>query len=186
MTLLADSRAGRAGGSLPWALLAIGSAASLAANVAVAEPTVYGRLIAAWPSFALIGAYELLMRQIRHAAAGTRSEREARVVGGRAAADLAREFRPEAVERLSTRSGARSAAAPLTRCRHDSRRVDGDLLTQARRIDAEHRAERDRPASAETLRIRMRIGTVTARTLKNALRDASDSHTLQRPRASAQ
>jgi len=57
MTLLADSRAGRAGGVLPWTLLAAGSAASLAANVAVAEPTVYGRVIAAWPSFALIGAY---------------------------------------------------------------------------------------------------------------------------------
>jgi Protein of unknown function (DUF2637) len=65
MTLLADSRAGRAGGVLPWVLLAAGSAASLAANVAAAEPTVYGRIIAAWPSFALIGAYELLMRQIR-------------------------------------------------------------------------------------------------------------------------
>jgi hypothetical protein len=57
MTLLADSRAGRSGGLLPWMLLAAGSAASLAANVAVAEPTAYGRVIAAWPSFALIGAY---------------------------------------------------------------------------------------------------------------------------------
>ena len=57
MTLLADSRSGRAGGVLPWVLLATGSTASLAANVAVAEPTVYGRVIAAWPSFALIGAY---------------------------------------------------------------------------------------------------------------------------------
>jgi hypothetical protein len=36
--------------------------ASLAANVAVAEPTAIGRVIAAWPSFALIGSYELLMR----------------------------------------------------------------------------------------------------------------------------
>jgi len=65
MTLLADSRAGRSGGVLPWTLLAAGSAASLVANVAAAEPTAYGRVIAAWPSFALIGAYELLMRQIR-------------------------------------------------------------------------------------------------------------------------
>ena len=47
-------------------------AASLAANVAVAEPTATGRVIAAWPSFALIASYELLMRQVRHAAeAGT-------------------------------------------------------------------------------------------------------------------
>src|SRR5882724_1685546 len=48
-TLLADSRAGERGGVLQWALLVIGSAASLAANVAVAELTVAGRLIAAWP-----------------------------------------------------------------------------------------------------------------------------------------
>src|SRR4249919_3198234 len=69
-TLLADSRAGERGGALPWALLVTGSVASLAANVAVAEPAVAGRVIAAWPSFALIGAYELLMRQVRRNAAG--------------------------------------------------------------------------------------------------------------------
>jgi Protein of unknown function (DUF2637) len=70
-TLLADSRAGERGGVLPWALLAVGSVASLAANVAVAEPTATGRVIAAWPSFALIAAYELLMRQVRLSAAGS-------------------------------------------------------------------------------------------------------------------
>jgi hypothetical protein len=64
-TLLADSRAGERGGWRPWALLVVGSAASLAANVAVAQPTAAGRVIAAWPSFALISAYELLMRQVR-------------------------------------------------------------------------------------------------------------------------
>lgn len=55
---------------LPWALLIVGSAASLAANVAVAEPSPAGRAIAAWPPFALIGAYELLMRQVRRSATG--------------------------------------------------------------------------------------------------------------------
>lgn len=49
-TLLADSRSGRKGGALPWALLVAGSVASLAANVAVAEPTLIGQVIAAWPS----------------------------------------------------------------------------------------------------------------------------------------
>lgn len=38
--------------------------------MAVAEPTAVGRVIAAWPSFALIGSYELLMRQVRLAASG--------------------------------------------------------------------------------------------------------------------
>ena len=64
-TLLAESRAGRRGGVLPWALLVAGSVASLAANVAVAEPTVVGRVIAAWPSFALTASWELLTRQVR-------------------------------------------------------------------------------------------------------------------------
>jgi hypothetical protein len=42
MTLLADSRNGQRSGLLPWSLLVIGSAASLAANVAVAEPSAVG------------------------------------------------------------------------------------------------------------------------------------------------
>ena len=65
-TLLVDSRGGWRGG-LPWILLVIGSFASLAANVAVAEPTMTGRMIAAWPSFSLIAAYELPGSQCREA-----------------------------------------------------------------------------------------------------------------------
>lgn len=57
-TLLAESRAGRGGAALPWALLVAGSVASLAANVAIAEPTLTGRVIAAWPSFALKASWE--------------------------------------------------------------------------------------------------------------------------------
>jgi hypothetical protein len=73
-TLLADSRSGRRGGMLPWALLAAGSVASLAANVAVAEPSLVGRVIAAWPSFALTASYELLTRQVRRRAASVQSD----------------------------------------------------------------------------------------------------------------
>jgi hypothetical protein len=78
MTQLADSRDGGRGGFLPWALLVAGSAASLAANVAVAEPTVMGRVIAAWPSFSLIAAYEILMRQVRRAAEASSSAQRSR------------------------------------------------------------------------------------------------------------
>jgi len=69
-TLLSESRSGGRGGVLPWALLVFGSVASLAANVAVAEPTLIGRVIAAWPSFALTASYELLTRQVRRGAFG--------------------------------------------------------------------------------------------------------------------
>ena len=79
-TLLADSRSGRNGSVLPWALLVAGSVASLAANVAVAEPTLAGRVIAAWPSFALTASYELLTRQVRRGTAdmGTQDQRARR------------------------------------------------------------------------------------------------------------
>ncbi|WP_017627774.1 DUF2637 domain-containing protein [Nocardiopsis chromatogenes] len=65
MTLLADARRGRRGGLLPWTLLILGSLASLTANVSVAEPTAWSAVIHAWPSFALAGAFELLMRELR-------------------------------------------------------------------------------------------------------------------------
>jgi hypothetical protein len=44
-----------------------GLTASLAANVAGAQPTLVGRLVAAWPPVALLLAYELLMQQVRDA-----------------------------------------------------------------------------------------------------------------------
>jgi hypothetical protein len=80
-TLLSESRSGQRGGALPWLLLVIGSVASLAANVAVAEPTAAARVIAAWPSFALIGLYELLMRQVRRAATGSALPAEHQLAG---------------------------------------------------------------------------------------------------------
>ena len=112
-TLLADSRIGGRGGFLPWALLVAGSAASLAANVAVAEPTATGRIIAAWPSLSLIAAYELLMRQVRQAAEAGPSKRRGQ--SSRSAATAAGATRIEHV--TTTRSPERAMTAP--------RRADG-------------------------------------------------------------
>ncbi|NJP89396.1 DUF2637 domain-containing protein [Nonomuraea sp. FMUSA5-5] len=72
MALLRASRQGERGGVLPWMLLVVSSVASIGANVAVAEPTVIARVIAGWPSLALIGAYEMLMCQIRPSATTAR------------------------------------------------------------------------------------------------------------------
>ena len=63
MTMLVRRRAGERAGVLPWVALLLGLGASLAANVAAAEPTVVGRLVAAWPPVALLLSYELLMQQ---------------------------------------------------------------------------------------------------------------------------
>jgi hypothetical protein len=65
MTMLVRRRAGLPAGGLAWVALLLGLGASLAANVAAAEPTVQGRLVAAWPPVGLLLAYELLMQQIK-------------------------------------------------------------------------------------------------------------------------
>jgi Protein of unknown function (DUF2637) len=62
LVLLADRRAGRASGWLPWAALVAGTAASLAANVAAADADVVGRVVAGWPAFALLVAVKLCSR----------------------------------------------------------------------------------------------------------------------------
>jgi hypothetical protein len=65
MTMLVRRRAGLPAGALAWVALLLGLGASLAANVAAAEPTVQGRLVAAWPPVGLLLSYELLMQQIK-------------------------------------------------------------------------------------------------------------------------
>jgi hypothetical protein len=65
MTMLVRRRAGLYAGALAWVALLLGLGASLAANVAAAEPTVQGRLVAAWPPLGLLLSYELLMQQIK-------------------------------------------------------------------------------------------------------------------------
>ncbi|MCL9762741.1 DUF2637 domain-containing protein [Frankia sp. AiPa1] len=67
MAMLADRRAGRSRSWLPYLLLVLGACASLVANVLHAEPTFTARIIAGWPPLALLGSYELLMRQIHPA-----------------------------------------------------------------------------------------------------------------------
>jgi hypothetical protein len=69
MSILLANRYGSRGGVLAWTMLMVASLASLGANIAVAEPSLIGRMIAAWPSVALIGSYELLMSQIRRTSA---------------------------------------------------------------------------------------------------------------------
>jgi hypothetical protein len=125
----------------------IGSVASLAANVAAAEPTATGRVIAAWPSFALIGSYELLRRQIRSAAGSGRASnpaaRHRRVAGDATSA------RPQ-----SSVAQQRRAAASVTGSRAGGSR---ELQLQAwqwargptRQVTARFRPAR--PSSASTV-----------------------------------
>jgi Protein of unknown function (DUF2637) len=70
MTMLVRRRAGQRAGVLPWVALLLGLGASLAANVAAADPTVVGRLVAAWPPVGLLLSYELLLQQHNHGSRG--------------------------------------------------------------------------------------------------------------------
>lgn len=54
----------RPAGWLTWCALGLGGVASLAANVAAAEPTLIGRVVAGWPPVCLLVSYELLMQQL--------------------------------------------------------------------------------------------------------------------------
>ncbi len=74
MVLLTRRRAGLAAGWLPWAALLGGVGASLAANVAAAEPTATARVVAAWPALAFAVAFELLLQQHRMPAADPAGE----------------------------------------------------------------------------------------------------------------
>jgi len=108
-----------------------GTKAGLAANVAVAEPSVTGRVIAAWPSFSLIAAYELLMRQIRRVAETRPSGRQQMQLIGAAGAPRAAAADPAAA--MSARGSVRrSMPAPEPRREAwrwalDHRAEDGSL-----------------------------------------------------------
>jgi hypothetical protein len=66
LVLLTDRRTGHRSGWLPWAALAAGTTASLAANVAAAGADLIGRVVAGWPAFALLVAVKLLSGMLEH------------------------------------------------------------------------------------------------------------------------
>jgi hypothetical protein len=63
----AQRRAGHRCGLLPWAALAVGTAASLAANVAVGSHDLLGRALAGWPAISLLVSIKLLFSMFGHA-----------------------------------------------------------------------------------------------------------------------
>jgi Protein of unknown function (DUF2637) len=73
MSMLVRRRAGPPAGALAWTSLLAGIGASLAANVAAADPTMVGRVVAAWPPLALLLAWELLLQVRAPTAAGRES-----------------------------------------------------------------------------------------------------------------
>jgi hypothetical protein len=66
LNMLVSRWDGEKAGWLTWTALALGGAASLAANIAAAPPTWTGRLVAAWSPICLAVSYELLLQQLPH------------------------------------------------------------------------------------------------------------------------
>jgi hypothetical protein len=137
----------------------------------------------------VIGAYELLMRQIRSTAStdtkpATRHAASPASYPPRRRASLAPDAKvgsaPEQLKAVAT-VGHGSAA----RRRRRPRRPETDLLGKALQIDADHQARHGRPASAETLRIRLRIGSTPARRLKDLLRQSTTAPASAGPAATA-
>ncbi len=64
--LVTQRRAGRRAGVLPWVALGVGTAASLAANVAVGGHDLIGRALAGWPAVALLVSIKLLFSMFDH------------------------------------------------------------------------------------------------------------------------
>jgi hypothetical protein len=74
--VLAQHRAGRRSGVLPWAALLVGTAASLAANVAVGAHEPVGRALAGWPAISLLVSIKLLFSMFDHAKNDHRTVRD--------------------------------------------------------------------------------------------------------------
>jgi hypothetical protein len=137
LVLLADRRAGRQSGWLPWAALTIGTAASLAANIATAADGIISRVIAGWPAVALLIAVKLLSGILEHrpaaGSAGNQSDDasvlpDLRVIPDRAGS-LAGRARPS-VGRTRKAANGMAALEQAARTVRDELRRDGQPLTR--------------------------------------------------------
>jgi hypothetical protein len=127
--------------------------ANLAANVAVTQPTSAGRVIAAWPSFALIGAYELLMRQVRH---GAEAWGQVTLAWPRRIRSAASAASSQALFRRTCGRASYAARRPCPRGMWSSQRgCAGGVAVPARRPDWDHparcREERGDPMPGQRL-----------------------------------
>ncbi len=108
------------------------------------------------------------MRQVRHTAAVDRATQpaNARHRPGEGPGSVSRGVPAAAGSARPVAGGRRRRAA----AGDGVRRLDPQLLARARQIDARHWAQRGRPASAETLRLQLRVGAASARALKDLIR----------------
>lgn len=74
--LVAQRRAGRPTGWVPWVALVVGTVASLAANVAVGGDDPIGKALAGWPALSMLVSVKLLFSMIDHGEGDQRTVRD--------------------------------------------------------------------------------------------------------------
>jgi hypothetical protein len=118
-------RAGLHAGWLPWLGLVLGVLASVAANIAAAEPTVLGRVVAAWPPLAFALSFELLVTVLRDGTAQTSTGRpqiDAETPDDPAEGARTRESDP-VTELIEQGAGRRRLARELSISEHQARQL---------------------------------------------------------------
>jgi hypothetical protein len=204
LVLLADKRAGRRSGRLPWAALVAGTGASFAANIAVGGSDLIGRAVSGWPAFALLLAVKLLFGLLEHpVSAATATLSEARVHGqdtdnGRGVPERLAPIEPQVIVTASAERPAAFADEDRDKNQTDGPQApdagapvqDRRPVRRARRtgaVDGARAGRTDRTALEEAARaIQVTLteeGTPLSRDVLAArLRDAG--HTVSNERAS--
>jgi len=160
LVLIVRRRRGQPAGWLAWCGLALGLAVSVCANIAAAEPTLVGRLVAAWSPLALGVAYELLLGLLRPAPQGVAAP-------GMAASTIGAVGATGAVGTVRTTHAPALTAAT-------TEPIAVDLVARARAVVAAGAAD-GRPVGRGRLATALGIGQHEARRLLDRIREDSTS-----------
>lgn len=169
-TLLADSRSGSRGAMLLRALLVVGSVASLPANVAVAEPSATGRVIAAWRR----SRWSQHRVRSQPCVWPSRSKSVCRIVSRPASAETVISTPVPRLERAVAscppariRSSAATAREP-TRAAAERKMFPAPSVTAGRKAASAYQRERSLPApAASAARARLTHGHPAATLIRN-------------------
>ena len=145
-----DKQLGIAARRLSWptAVLAGGVGLSLAANLAQAQPTAWGRIVAAVPPVAFLVAVSMIER---------RAARRPRLVAGEDGA--------------AGETSAPGQPSPVPDAGDEPRDGEGEaLLAAARRAAAEHQDRHGQPITRDALRARLGVSNQAASELLRQLR----------------
>ena len=189
--LVAQRRAGHPTGWVPWVALIVGTAASLAANVAVGGADPIGKALAGWPALSMLVSVKLLFAMFDHESVDRRTivPDDQRTSG--TVPDALRDVRdvrdvPESVRQTGRGDAASSGTVPAARTNTPAPSAPGPAdrpagHTPGHRADAGQRAATGNPGdrAAAPLDIRTVAHLIPAARAARATL-ASDSRSLSR------